>query len=594
MNKHIRRIAAGGLTCILIVVAMSQLVGEAEAEPTTAIMHPSLVPEVAVRGYPVIQRDDALEGRGYTNVYVIEQVGSHIVSGGDFRRVKLQNEDIIESRSFAAWDIDTKQIECPGAFDFDGSIHAIETGPRPDTVYVGGRFNTVRGQDGVAHVRRKMVLIDLTTCEVALDFNVRGINNRVGGIEFEHGRLFIAGAFTNVDSHDTVFVAELDPDTGRANPSFTVTGQFGNKAAARALEMNDAGTRLVLAATDIETLTIGDKSIHQSATYVFEVSNPEDPRLTNHEWPEYEQGKLLHGAGINDNADRVALAYHKEVHFAELEDGPTEAKWTHNNGDGTFDAAVSNNAVYASGHFCRTEAGPGETADMSAHYGHTKCSQGGSTYRTQIAAYSLDDGTPLTWNPGNDAQTGGRAITITQRGMLFGFDGWRIGDRVVGQAGFLDFGPEVIPEIDLACIAVQVGDQVTLRWQRLDGIDTYQVRDENGWLATTTQVSHTQSNADVAQGLVVRTRSDGVVTDWPCQVVDVDGRSCLATQLGPDVRLDWTGFHPDSRVSVRQSGRWIATIQQDTSYLVSDADVDEEFELRYRLDGATQSLACAR
>lgn len=586
-----RRVAATlGIGAVVVIAAMSQLAGRADAARTD---HPSLVPEVAARGYPVIQRDDALEGRGYTNVFAVDQVGPYIVSGGDFRRVELQDETIIDAPSFAAWHVDTKQMVCPGAFDFDDSIHAVESGPRPGTVYVGGRFRVVSGDDGVDHVRRKMALLDLTDCSVVEEFDVRGFDNRVDEIEYESGRLFVAGAFTRVGTHDTVFVAELDPARGWPDPSFAVEGDFDSKAAARALEMNDAGTRLVLVATKVDTLTMGDRSIHESATYVFDIADADAPRLTAHEWPEWTGDKAMHGAGVDDDATRVALAYHKVVHYAELADGPTVSKWTHDNGDGTFDAAVSSNAVYASGHFCRTEAGPGPTEAMSPHYGHTKCSQGGSIHRTQLAAYSLEDGTPLTWNPGNDAQTGGRAITIVPRGMLFGFDGWRVGDRVVGQTAFLDFGPDAEPAVDLACTAVQDGADVVLSWRSIPEVGVHQVRDQDGWVATTAQVGHTAVGRTLDQGWHIRTRHAGDVTDWPCTPVNPGGRSCTATQLGADVRLEWDGFHPDSTVNVRSGGRWLATVRGASTYTVAAADLADRFELRYRLDGETRTLACA-
>ena len=205
------------------------------------------------------------------------------------------------------------------------------------------------GQDGVDHVRRKLVLLDLATCSVDLAFDVNGVNNRVDGLEFEQGRLFISGAFTRVGTHNTVLVAELDPTTGTADRDFTVEGDLGDKAASRALEMNHAGDRLVVAATDVEEVTIGAQTVRASATYMFDISDRNAPRLTPHEWEERNGDKALHGAGINDNADAAALAYHKHVFYAELLEGPTHTKWSHNNGDGTFDAAVSNNAVVRAG-----------------------------------------------------------------------------------------------------------------------------------------------------------------------------------------------------------------------------------------------------
>ena len=575
-----------------VVAGSSMLWAMSRDAEAAAGDHGRLVPEEAARGYPVIQRDGG--PRDFTNVYAVEQVGRLIVSGGDFERIELQDETIVDSVGFAAWHMDTKEIVCPGAFWFEDDVLSIDAGPRNNTVYVGGKFRAVSGSDGVDHDRFKLALLDLNNCSVVAEFDAGGFDGKVSGIEYEHGRLFVSGAFTEVAGHSSAVVAELNPTTGRPHVAFTTTSDHGNKMTSKAIEMNDAGDRLVVVARDVDELTMGNKTIEDSATYMFDVSDRDNPRLTDHEWPSTTatapctaQVSTTTPTGSRSRTTTVCCT-------------PSCSRLRPRRSGATATAtALSTQRCLMQrcthlGHFCRTEPGPGETDDMFAHYGHTRCSQGGRTYRTQFIAYSLDDGTPLVWNPGNDAQTGGRAITVIPRGLLFGFDGWRVGDRVVGQSAFLDFGPGAEPDPPTVdCVASQIGADVELTWQPLDGVIVYQVRSDGRWRASTTATDFVVANASVDEGFVIRTRLDGIAEDWPCAVDGGPaGPSCTVTQQGGDVRLDWTGVVASS-VSVRIDGSWLATVRDVDTYVATDRNADAAtFSLRFRENGDTINTIC--
>ena len=77
----------------------------------------------------------------------------------------------------------------------------------------------------------------------------------------------------------------------------------------------------------------------------------------------------------------------------------------------------------------------------------------GGVWRSHIAAMSLTDGTPLTWNPGEASTNGGKALTVTNRGLLTGFDGERVNSIRTGAVAFFDFGSQVedvVPPSDVS------------------------------------------------------------------------------------------------------------------------------------------------
>ncbi len=116
-------------------------------------------------------------------------------------------------------------------------------------------------------------------------------------------------------------------------------------------------------------------------------------------------------------------------------------------GDSSTGIAVSNNAVYVIGHFCKIDRGPGTTDTMSAKMGLNTCTGSSSlpngVWRTHTAALALSDGTPLTWNAGADSTFGGQEVTVTTRGLFIGFDGQRADSIRTGSVAFFDLGPSL-------------------------------------------------------------------------------------------------------------------------------------------------------
>jgi trimeric autotransporter adhesin len=424
--------------CLALSAGTAGVVPAASAAFTP---HPTLVPQVPSRGYPVILKTTERQS------YAVEQAGNAIVSGGDFQEIELQNGTIIQQPHFAAWDVDSKQMLCQQKFVFNKPVLAVEPGPTPTTVYVGGKFSKVTGADGVARSRGKVALIDLADCSVSTDFVPGSANGKVTDIEYGGGRLFVGGDFTSVGGNAVETVAELDPANGAYRSAFNFTTAGESSSRIRGMELNPANTRLIIAGR-FGAISRAGVSI-SAPTAVINIANPAAPVLTNHRSSGVTTpiADLL-DAAISPDGSRIGLAYGTAtnsdyVYLIPTTESTVSYTWRHFMRDSSFGIGVSNNAVYVAGHFCKPDAGPGASVVMAPVSGLDTCTGStrftGGVWRSHLAALSLADGTPLEWNPGQSSFTGGRAVTVTSRGLLVGYDGERTADRKVGTTAFFDF-----------------------------------------------------------------------------------------------------------------------------------------------------------
>jgi hypothetical protein len=428
---------------VALVAAVSLDGRGADSSASAAfIPHEGLVPDTAKNGYPIIH------GSRAEQVFAADQAGRHIVSGGSFRTIELQDGTRLSQPYFAAWHIDTRQIACANQFSFNDEVLAVEPGPSLTEVYVGGRFTKVTGSDGVERTRNKVALIDLADCSVDRTFISLGANGKVNEIVRVGDRLFLGGDFTTIGGQSVETLAELDAETGVVNPAFDfpTTGELSSRI--RGMGANPEGTRLVFGGR-FGTMSGNGQSI-PNPTGMIDISDPDAPRLTAHRSSGYVGVHDLQDVSVSPDGTKIGLAYGTATvsdyaYLTPAIEQSTGYTWVHYMRDSSFGIGVSNNAVYVSGHFCKIDSGPGATQVMSKRldFGCTGDFFAGGVFRTQIAALSITDGTPLTWNPGNDAGNGGRELTITTRGLLSGYDGNRTDGKRVGSLAFYDFGPGV-------------------------------------------------------------------------------------------------------------------------------------------------------
>jgi hypothetical protein len=493
---------------IALCVIASAVFAVAQSRSASAAFtpHPTLVPEVPVRGYPtVLGTPQYIESNQNCSncvisreVYAADQVGDFIVAGGNFFEVELQNGTVLQQKYFAAWQINTKQIVCANQITFNGIVRAVEPGPTPTKVFVGGDFTSVSGANGVVLTRSKIVLIDLASCAVDPTFVSTGANARITETTLVGNRLFVGGDFTAIGGTNIRYVAELNATSGAVQPAFNLTfGTTTLSSKIRGMGATPDGTKLIFGGRFGSVAQGGVNLTTQTA--IVDITNPVSPILTNHsfqqshpEFPGRPYAQSFQDMSVSPDGTKIGLAYGTAtvsdyVYLVNANPGPQVAVWSHYEGDSNFGVAVSNNAVYISGHFCRISPGPGPTQQMSPKFGFDLCTASGNAsnvWRSHMAALSITDGTPLTWNPGADSFVGGRELTVTSRGLLVGYDGTRINDIRVGALGFLDFGsgPDITAPSNVTITApiagATVGSPVTVTGTATDnvGVVKYRVR----------------------------------------------------------------------------------------------------------------------
>ena len=427
----------------LALVAVALVVGVTRAEATELeVPHATVVPEV-----PRIDFPEILDG----TVLAMVEVGHWVVVGGDFQQLELSDGSVITRPYLVAFDRDTGALIDEFEPAPNGAVHALGGGLAVDELFVGGAFNRIDD-------RPRSKLAKLSLPDGAADpLWIANVSAVVTDIDITPDqRMFVGGSFKKVKGNDHDNVAEIDPVTDAVITAFNFefTGEGGSRSGGQHIKHIEAtpdGDTLVVvhSARNID----GQQRL---AAATFDISDQNAPALNDYSLNSFfigaPQGALPTDGDLSPDGSFFAMStiignsppWHDMVLAFPVGGGPnTSPLWTHAMRDSTYSVAVANNAVYAGGHFCRIESGPGPTNDD----GLVKSCSGAAlpgAWRWQIAALDPTDGTPLDWDPGSNSFKGVQSLTVTNRGLLVGHDGSSLGNRTVGRAGFFDLGPEAV------------------------------------------------------------------------------------------------------------------------------------------------------
>ena len=638
VNSRFRLGAIGGIAMLMASLVAVVALGDRTSDPSASaqpIAHGSLVPASPERDHPVV-----IGTANDEQVLAAEQVGRAIVVGGSFTQVETTAGVVLDQPFFAAWSIDTGELICPGLLRFDDEVLAIEPGPTDTQMWVGGRFDRATGVDGKERPRNKLALVDLADCTVDRMFAATGADGKIEDIVYTSGRLFVGGDFTRIGGVNQGVLAEVDPATAAVKTDFALTFTGGmSSSKVRGMDADPAGTRLILGGR-FGTISDGVTSVANSATAIVDITATA-PRLTAHAWtqphPEWGNrplGQSLQDVSISPDGTLIGLAFGTAtisdyVYLVPAVEAPTSHRWQHYMRDSSFSIAVSDSAVYVQGHFCKIDDGPGVTDVMTKRldFRCTGDAFAGGAFRTQIAALSLVDGTPLAWNPGTDAFNGGRVLTVTDRGLLAGFDGNRSDDIRTGSLAFFDFGIGVedaaspslvaIGEIstsevdggpvvvtgsatdDLGIERFDLAYRVDGQWLQADGsvgadyVEFGVAATDNGFRHETSLPAGEWKVQVRAIDLAGRTSADWTIAEFTTGIAPPEPE-CSHVREGATRVVTWTPIDgEDDFHQVRVDGSWVADVAVGTNTWVDTAPVDgAAYVIRSREAGTTVDVDC--
>ena len=187
-----------------------------------------------------------------------------------------------------------------------------------------------------------------------------GVNSRVDEFAISGNRLFFGGSFVTVAGLPIEKLAEVNLTTAAVNPNFSF--DFDVQSPIKAIGTSPDGTRLGLVHSGT---AIDDVSLRGTA--VFDISSPQSPSLTAHRMrtgiPAFDEYQEITEGAVSADFTSFAIAggtrtradYITKIPTGEA---PDQFDWQHFMRDSSFSVAISNNAVYAGGHFCFIAAGP--------------------------------------------------------------------------------------------------------------------------------------------------------------------------------------------------------------------------------------------
>ncbi len=613
----------------LAALAFLASMGAADAAPLN-VDHVGLVPEI-----PRIDFPDILDG----DVYAVIETGHWIVAGGDFTTIELPDGTLVNQPFLAAFDRDSGRFVDTFRPVLNGEVNSLSAGLEADDLFVGGAFTSVSGRQ-----RFKLAKLALPGGEVDTGW----IANASASVTALHlsddGRLFAGGSFKKVKGIDQDNVVEIDPTTDAVNPAFNFVfaGEGSNRSGGQNIKhlssTPDGRLFIVHSAATID----GNERL---AVAFIDINNPAAPFLTDYSINSFfdgaPRGALPTDGDLAPDGSYYALStnigdtppWHDMVlAFPAAGGSDTAPLWTHPMRDSVFAIGISNNAVYAGGHFCRIAPGPG--AYVEAGRTDKVCSGSNNSpgaWRWQLAALNPADGTPLDWDPGSNAFRGAQTLTVTDRGLLIGADGSSIGGRTVGRVGFMDFGPGVVdnaaPTVAITSPAAGLVGESPLLIEGL-AADDYRVTrvkvrvkviGQDQWVQPDGTLAATLYDFEVEPGFA----NPGASVNWDFAINAPDGEyriearandpagnvsgsaqvvvtigpivlDCQAQDVNGSVVLDWDAVPGENTYSVRRNGTFLATVGGGALTYTDGVPVagDNTYVVRANVGGVETNLSC--
>jgi chitodextrinase len=389
-------------------------------------------------------------------VDAILQVGTKVIVGGTFTQVRKFDTSAILTRNYLfAFDMNTGVIDPNFVPQLDKAVTSLAPAPDGTSVFVGGNFSTVNGASF-----KKLVRIRISDGQVISGFKANA-NAKVQDLEFNNGKLYVAGNFTQIKSTARSGLARLDPNTGAVDPNLDLpfTDPLRGVLGIEEMDVSADGSKLVaigafgkVAGLDRVQAAVLDVGTVPATVSSWQTSDyPVYVPGSTTTWCSSSFTSYMRSVKISPDGSYFVIATTGAFRANRLCDtasrwelnatGPNQhPTWTDwSGGDTTWSVGLTGTAVYLGGHFrwwnnpyAGDSAGPGAVA------------------REGIAALDPLTGLPFSWNPSHERGEGIFTLPSTPDGLWAGSDTDHAGGEFHQKISFFPTAggvapPQIIP-----------------------------------------------------------------------------------------------------------------------------------------------------
>lgn len=423
---------------------------------------------------PAPSTPHVLDGR----VESVVVVGDTVVAGGEFTQVSSPDGSATyDRRNIFAFNKSTGEVSTSFAPSTDGAVESLVVSADGQSVYVGGRFDTIDGAGP-----RTLARLQVSDGTRTPGFAAPELNGRIKDMALVDGRLWIAGNHVFIDGQRQPALATLDAETGAFDPYMRVQiaapREPGDTLQVLKFDVAPAQDRLAL---------IGNfTSVGGQERYQLAMLNIQGGAASVAEWgtgfftsrcnPNYESymraidfspdGEFFAVATSGGYASPPAacdVTSRFETHATGETIEPTWVNYA--GGDSVTAVEVTDTAVYVGGHV-RWQNNP---------WGANQPGRG-SIARPGLAALDPANGNPYTWNPGRTLGVGVFDLLATNEGLWVASDTDVVAGKHRGRIAFFPLaGGTTVPPVQLARLPNQLylaasGQTDALTKQSFDGI----------------------------------------------------------------------------------------------------------------------------
>lgn len=436
------------LTAIITLAIVLTGMSAAPASAAPAPLQKSTVGDVAQLGFktaeltshdrvvsdvPALWTPQPLQGR--TND--MAQAGSTMVVGGSFTEVQERDGSPIAQPYAFAFDATNGDINTAFAPVIDSAVLAVETGPTPGTIYVGGGYGGINGDTGKLH------LLNVSDGSVVSTFDAPPLNGRVDAMQLVGNNLYVGGIFTLAGAEPRQGLMKVDATTGALSPDLTVAlTEHHNYIEGSNRALGPIGAKGLAVDADETTLAVVGNfrkadGLDRDQMVLIDLTGAQDVVRSDWRTQRYEAtcaagafDSYMRDVSFSPDGTYVNVATTGGPFTGTLCDTGTrwniadtgddvQPSWTNvSGGDTLLSSASSGSATYFGGHqrWMNNDAG----RDFAA---------AGAVPRPGLAGVDVDNGVPLTWNPGrNPRGVGADALLVTDEGLWVGSDTEFIGN----------------------------------------------------------------------------------------------------------------------------------------------------------------------